>query len=570
MTKKTYFLTFLIIFALLSCGDEKEKEKELVCKDGYKLSLDKKSCNDIDECLFNNGGCEEICNNLRGSFTCECENSGYVAKEDGSCVDLDECSIENGGCEQNCNNNEGSYQCFCELGYVLNEDNKTCNNIDDCPISCKENGECIDGINSYLCECHDNYTGDNCDLCIEGYEFYNVFSSPEDLDAKDLCLSSPEIVSWGTNNMDFANGFVLDSNDNIYVVGDTYGIFENYSSSDGEMFLSKFDKNLELKWTKQFEWKNVTGDAITIDKENNIYITGIINGSFTNQNNELNGVSLIKLDTEGNVIRKTYSEITQTTQTTARVHSMAIDENKNTYIIASKSIYLENGEKERTLILKKFNSQSVEQWTKEKQIYGTEFSYNIAIDTQSNIYLATTTMLNLENTENHGGNDILILKYDTDGNEIWIKQWGSENHDYVGGFSIKNDQLYITGYTNGRFEPYDEVGYGDIFLIKFDTNGEILINESWSNGNNKHGTDIAISDNNEIYISGYSGNLSSEFTLKKLDSNAKLIWTKQWSNTQKDLTQSLNFGKNKVLYGLGLGMFPGNNYNPFLMKLNFK
>ena len=32
---------------------------------------------DIDECVENNGGCDQICSNNLGSFTCSCQ-SGYT------------------------------------------------------------------------------------------------------------------------------------------------------------------------------------------------------------------------------------------------------------------------------------------------------------------------------------------------------------------------------------------------------------------------------------------------------------------------------------------------------------
>jgi len=42
------------------------------------------------------------------------------------CADKNECLVENGGCSQICNNSAGSYQCLCNQGYFLTCDNKTC------------------------------------------------------------------------------------------------------------------------------------------------------------------------------------------------------------------------------------------------------------------------------------------------------------------------------------------------------------------------------------------------------------------------------------------------------------
>jgi len=40
--------------------------------------------------------------------------------------------------------------------------------IDDCdPNPCENNGTCIDGINSFICDCVDGFTGDTCEIDID-------------------------------------------------------------------------------------------------------------------------------------------------------------------------------------------------------------------------------------------------------------------------------------------------------------------------------------------------------------------------------------------------------------------
>lgn len=77
-------------------------------------------------------GCEHACRVKAADETesaeCFCRD-GYVLTEDGkSCEDVDECSTDdsNGGCEVYCRNLAGSYECLCRLGYSLNSDRKTC------------------------------------------------------------------------------------------------------------------------------------------------------------------------------------------------------------------------------------------------------------------------------------------------------------------------------------------------------------------------------------------------------------------------------------------------------------
>ena len=40
-------------------------------------------------------------------------------------IDINECVTQNGGCEQNCQNTIGSYSCSCLIGYLVDDSNCT-------------------------------------------------------------------------------------------------------------------------------------------------------------------------------------------------------------------------------------------------------------------------------------------------------------------------------------------------------------------------------------------------------------------------------------------------------------
>ena len=82
---------------------------------------------DVNECLENNGGCEEECINSRGSYSCACRN-GYELLPDGkSCSDVDECGVNPRICAGGeCRNTDGSYICICNSGYIPSENGQRC------------------------------------------------------------------------------------------------------------------------------------------------------------------------------------------------------------------------------------------------------------------------------------------------------------------------------------------------------------------------------------------------------------------------------------------------------------
>ncbi|XP_052691021.1 uncharacterized protein LOC128168863 isoform X6 [Crassostrea angulata] len=113
------------------CGNEKvcqnlEGSYICNCKEGFQKNGD--SCEDIDECsdiILNTCPEDTNCQNLYGNYTCNCK-PGFQ-KNDSDCQDVDECEKGIADCQQNCINAIGGFNCECELGYNLDDvDRKTC------------------------------------------------------------------------------------------------------------------------------------------------------------------------------------------------------------------------------------------------------------------------------------------------------------------------------------------------------------------------------------------------------------------------------------------------------------
>ena len=84
---------------------------------------------DINECSEGISGCNQICSNTLGSYTCICQNGYQLDTDNHTCIDIDECAINNGGCAQNCHNTNGSSYCSCNRGYILDYNRKSCSGM---------------------------------------------------------------------------------------------------------------------------------------------------------------------------------------------------------------------------------------------------------------------------------------------------------------------------------------------------------------------------------------------------------------------------------------------------------
>lgn len=43
-------------------------------------------CLDVDECLFNNGGCQHVCVNTMGSYECRCNEGFFLSDNQHTCI----------------------------------------------------------------------------------------------------------------------------------------------------------------------------------------------------------------------------------------------------------------------------------------------------------------------------------------------------------------------------------------------------------------------------------------------------------------------------------------------------
>lgn len=69
-------------------------------------------CADVNECLTNNGGCQQVCSNRAGSFACSC-NSGFSLASDGAfCNDVNECLNPDACQTGTCINSFGAFYCL--------------------------------------------------------------------------------------------------------------------------------------------------------------------------------------------------------------------------------------------------------------------------------------------------------------------------------------------------------------------------------------------------------------------------------------------------------------------------
>jgi len=293
----------------------------------------------------------------------------------------------------------------------------------------------------------------------------------------------------------------VDSSNNIYVTGYTDGGLDgNSSSGKQDFFLTKYNSSGTKEWTKQ---EGSSGDdfayGVAVDSSDNIYVTGYTDKKFHGNNNSGRfDIFLVKYNSSG--ARQWTKQLG--TSNNEYASAVATDSSDNIYVTgmtwggldgSTKPSYCKSKTntvkafKECTdIFLVKYNSSGTKQWV--KQLEGSSKSFDnaqgLAVDSSDNIYVTGWTRGKLDIYA--GGDDAIVLKYNSSGTKQWTRQFGApsflEKSQYnsssqmttsedkgIGVAVDSSGNIYVTGNTEGGMDGNTNSGKNDIFLVKYNS-----------------------------------------------------------------------------------------------------
>jgi hypothetical protein len=232
-----------------------------------------------------------------------------------------------------------------------------------------------------------------------------------------------------------------------------------------------------------------------------------------------------------------------------------------------------------------FFTYSVESQT--NFIYGKQFgsekdgvAYNPVTDQNGNVYIAGDTEGALAG-ESFDKSDGFIVKYDSIGNTLWTKQFGTSEDDKINWLAIDAfGNLYVTGYSIGVFNDQN-AGKEDIIVAKFDTNGTVQWQKQFGSDSTEIGNMIYVDHQGSLYVvgatkgtMGQSSFGGADGVILKLDTNGNLIWKKQFGTAKGDECLGITGdGTDIYICGYTLGDLASKNkggLDAFIVKLNDK
>lgn len=312
-------------------------------------------------------------------------------------------------------------------------------------------------------------------------------------------------------------------------------------------------ESIKRQWTHQFGTsESDIALAFASDHVGNIYVTGRTEGTFEGyKNNGDQDIFLAKFDSQG----KTLWVRQFGTPEMDEADNISVDHNGNVYIAGFSEGNLGGGKNngEYDVFLAKYNSKGERLWIK---LYGTneyDMAVGIAVDSNNNIFVSEYMGADFVKKANASGMVSVLHKLNAYGETIWVKEVKSpKEFSFSGGPITLNAKgnVLMTGHIQS------ETDLRDCFIAEFDDAGEMRWFYRKKTPETEEGDDIATDQNGNIYVTGmahgdYDGSANSkksDLFLYKFNSKGKPLWSRRYSTKYNIVTQGMAVDKhNKIL-----------------------
>jgi len=145
-----------------------------------------------------------------------------------------------------------------------------------------------------------------------------------------------------------------------------------------------------------------------------------------------------------------------------------------------------------------------------------DYAESIIEDSQGNfLILGESESINGDIQHNNGSYDVFLIKIDTNGNLIWNKNYGGSGYEGISQDNAlieTNDGNFIfVGYTTSNdFDISNNNGGYDVWIVKVDSSGNLIKQKTFGGSNDDFGRKIS-KFNNNIIVTAKSNSSNNDF-----------------------------------------------------------
>ena len=355
------------------------------------------------------------------------------------------------------------------------------------------------------------------------------FFSSQLFSGRDTVYKAP-----GNGGADYGTVIALDKQGNVYVAGSSYGV----GTVLQDFITIKYNSAGQQQWEARYNGPGRSPEAVTamaLDSQGNVIITGQSEGgkgfSFD--------IATIKYNSAG--VEQWVVRYNSPANFDDYPNSLAIDSNDNIYIAGQIRVapgaYFD-------YVTLKYNSSGQQQWI--KTFNGTgggdDKANSVAVDGSGNVFV--TGISNVDKNASYL-TDIVTIKYDASGNEVWKSQYDGPGKSSDGAVSIKLDgagNIYVFGSSNGGLSTQM-----DYATIKYNPQGAKIWETRYnaSGGNTEEARAMVLDAKGDVYVTGNSaGPTGRDYATIKYNSSGVEQWVMRYNGTGNAYDDALSIAVN--------------------------
>lgn len=354
--------------------------------------------------------------------------------------------------------------------------------------------------------------------------------------------------SSGSGN-EWANAMALDNAGNVYVTGYS----KSSSTYDSDYATVKYDALGDEKWVIRFNGLGRSDDvatAMAVDNSGNVYVTGYSLNSETAYD-----YATVKYDAHG--VEQWVIRYNGPGNGPDFASAIVVSNSGNVYVAGTS--YRSGSSYDYTII--NYNSEGLEQWIAYYNGPGNGIDRvtDLVVDDFENVYVTGNSL-------NSAGNyDYTTVKYNITGNEQWVARYDGPGNDCDQAHALAVDDsghVYVTGYSLGSYGNYDYA------TVKYNTTG----NEQWVRRYNGSlnsldaAIDIAVDNFGNVHVTGASRESEStpDYTTIKYNASGVEQWVVHYNGSgnhyDEPFALALDNSGNVYVTGFSGGIGTGPDY----------
>jgi hypothetical protein len=361
-------------------------------------------------------------------------------------------------------------------------------------------------------------------------------------------------------------------------------------------------------WSQRFgDGDDQWGYSVAVDGSGNVLVTGFFEGTVNFGGGDLTSAGLedifvAKFDAGGNHIwSKRFGD-----GLTQAARGVTVDGSGNVFVTGNFAGTVNFGggplanPNDLDIFVVKFDAAGNHQWSQNFGNVLAQSGKSVAVDGFGNVLLTGQ----ITGAVDFGGGplpvavgpDVFVAKFDSDGNHIWSLSFGGGSGDQWGN-SVTVDgsnNVVVTGYfwhsVNFGGGELTSAGAADVFVVKFDSDGNHLWSDGFGDASYQTGQSVAVDGSENVIFTGFfsgtvnfgGGPLTSagldDIFVAKFDSDGNHLWGKRFGDSDYQTGQSVavdgsgsvivtGFFDDTVDFGGG-ALTSAGDYDTFIAKLD--